>query len=195
MILTSPSCGCKRSRFSDSAEDVSSHQFFPTTSLSSFQPQPKRFHSDGPDPSHSRTLISSTPDELSNPNRLSETESRRVYSTAVSKDAFASIANTSSSDINRPTTMWIGDLEPWEDENYLSQLFRQLTTQMSSAKVVRDKVSWHLFLPGTASFHTMFFSQITHFPLGFGFIEFSSHAAAQQVMDMLPQMFRPGNGR
>eukprot|EP00923_Selenidium_pygospionis_P025885 GHVN01045820.1.p1 GENE.GHVN01045820.1~~GHVN01045820.1.p1 ORF type:complete len:181 (+),score=23.57 GHVN01045820.1:112-654(+) len=180
MILTSPSCGCKRSRFSDSAEDVSSHQFFPTTSLSSFQPQPKRFHSDGPDPSHSRTLISSTPDELSNPNRLSETESRRVYSTAVSKDAFASIANTSSSDINRPTTMWIGDLEP---------------TQMSSVKVVRDKVSWHLFLPGTASFHTMFFSQITHFPLGFGFIEFSSHAAAQQVMDMLPQMFRPGNGR
>ncbi|KAK8622896.1 hypothetical protein V6N13_117794 [Hibiscus sabdariffa] len=58
-------------------------------------------------------------------------------------------------------SLWIGDLQPWMDENYLLSIFSQ-TGEVVSAKVIRNKQ--------------------TSLPEGYGFIEFVSHAAAERVL-------------
>ncbi|KFK29206.1 hypothetical protein AALP_AA7G103000 [Arabis alpina] len=56
-------------------------------------------------------------------------------------------------------SLWIGDLQPWMDENYLMSIFA-LTGDAQSAKVIRNKQSGY--------------------SEGYGFIEFVSHAAAER---------------
>ncbi|KAL4384843.1 hypothetical protein GQ457_15G027400 [Hibiscus cannabinus] len=58
-------------------------------------------------------------------------------------------------------SLWIGDLQPWMDENYLIGIFSQ-TGEVVSAKVIRNK--------------------LTALPEGYGFIEFVSRAAAERVL-------------
>ncbi|GMI74181.1 hypothetical protein HRI_001087400 [Hibiscus trionum] len=58
-------------------------------------------------------------------------------------------------------SLWIGDLQPWMDENYLINIFSQ-TGEVVSAKVIRNKQ--------------------TALPEGYGFIEFVSRAAAERVL-------------
>nr|KJB81765.1 hypothetical protein B456_013G160200 [Gossypium raimondii] len=58
-------------------------------------------------------------------------------------------------------SLWIGDLQPWMDENYLMNIFAQ-TGEVVSAKVIRNKQ--------------------TALPEGYGFIEFVSQAAAERVL-------------
>ncbi|KAK8527244.1 hypothetical protein V6N13_085090 [Hibiscus sabdariffa] len=58
-------------------------------------------------------------------------------------------------------SLWIGDLQPWMDENYLLSIFSQ-TGEVVSAKVIRNKQ--------------------TSLPEGYGFIEFVSHSAAERVL-------------
>ncbi|XP_039058795.1 polyadenylate-binding protein RBP45C-like isoform X1 [Hibiscus syriacus] len=58
-------------------------------------------------------------------------------------------------------SLWIGDLQPWMDENYLISIFAQ-TGEVVSTKVIRNKQT------GLAD--------------GYGFIEFVSHAAAERVL-------------
>lgn len=58
-------------------------------------------------------------------------------------------------------SLWVGDLLPWMDENYLISIFSQ-TGEAVSAKVIRNKQ--------------------TGFPEGYGFIEFVNHAAAERIL-------------
>ncbi|PPD86990.1 hypothetical protein GOBAR_DD16063 [Gossypium barbadense] len=58
-------------------------------------------------------------------------------------------------------SLWIGDLQPWMDENYLINIFAQ-TGEVVSAKVIRNKQ--------------------TALPEGYGFIEFVSSVAAERVL-------------
>ncbi|XVF77465.1 hypothetical protein PTKIN_Ptkin14bG0046200 [Pterospermum kingtungense] len=58
-------------------------------------------------------------------------------------------------------SLWIGDLQPWMDENYLMSIFAH-TGEVHSAKVIRNKQT------GLAE--------------GYGFIEFVSRAAAERVL-------------
>ncbi|GAB4826605.1 Polyadenylate-binding protein rbp45 [Ancistrocladus abbreviatus] len=58
-------------------------------------------------------------------------------------------------------TLWIGDLQYWMDENYLSSCFAH-TNEVVSVKVIRNK-------------HTLQ-------PEGYGFVEFVSRAAAERIL-------------
>ncbi|KAI4375024.1 hypothetical protein MLD38_012942 [Melastoma candidum] len=60
------------------------------------------------------------------------------------------------------TTIWIGDLHHWMDENYLHSCFASAGEQISSIKVIRNK-------------HTGLSE-------GYGFVEFFSHAMAEKVL-------------
>ncbi|RID41714.1 hypothetical protein BRARA_J01649 [Brassica rapa] len=68
-------------------------------------------------------------------------------------------------------TLWIGDLQYWVDENYLSSCFSQ-TGELVSVKVIRNK--------------------ITGQPEGYGFIEFISHAAAERTLQTYNGTPMPG---
>ncbi|KAJ4880423.1 Polyadenylate-binding protein RBP45C [Raphanus sativus] len=58
-------------------------------------------------------------------------------------------------------SLWIGDLQPWMDENYLINAF-SITGEVQQAKVIRNKQSGY--------------------SEGYGFIEFVSHAAAERIL-------------
>ncbi|KAL1323952.1 hypothetical protein HN51_034161 [Arachis hypogaea] len=58
-------------------------------------------------------------------------------------------------------TLWIGDLQYWVDESYLTQCFAH-TGEVVSIKIIRNKLTGH--------------------PEGYGFVEFLSHAAAERVL-------------
>ncbi|KAF3549836.1 hypothetical protein DY000_02000837 [Brassica cretica] len=68
-------------------------------------------------------------------------------------------------------TLWIGDLQYWVDENYLTSCFSQ-TGELVSVKVIRNK--------------------ITGQPEGYGFIEFVSHAAAERTLQTYNGTLMPG---
>ncbi|KAK8706044.1 hypothetical protein V6N13_049624 [Hibiscus sabdariffa] len=70
----------------------------------------------------------------------------------------AGSAATGSGEIR---SLWIGDLQPWMDENYIISIFAQ-TGEVVSAKVIRNKQ--------------------TGLSEGYGFIEFVSRAAAERVL-------------
>uniref|UniRef100_A0A0E0EC23 RRM domain-containing protein n=1 Tax=Oryza meridionalis TaxID=40149 RepID=A0A0E0EC23_9ORYZ len=59
-------------------------------------------------------------------------------------------------------SLWIGDLQYWMDESYLSNAFAPMGQQVTSVKVIRNKQSGH--------------------SEGYGFIEFQSHAAAEYAL-------------
>ncbi|WCJ36902.1 Polyadenylate-binding protein RBP47B' [Euphorbia peplus] len=58
-------------------------------------------------------------------------------------------------------TLWIGDLQYWVDESYLSSCFSH-TGEVVSIKIIRNK--------------------ITGQPEGYGFVEFVSHGAAERIL-------------
>lgn len=58
-------------------------------------------------------------------------------------------------------SLWIGDLQPWMDENYLTSIFAH-TGEVQSAKVIRSKQ--------------------TGYSDGYGFIEFVNHSAAERIL-------------
>ena len=59
-------------------------------------------------------------------------------------------------------TLWIGDLSYWMDEGLLYTLFAS-TSPVVSVKIIRNKA--------------------TNISEGYGFIEFRTHEAAQQVLE------------
>ena len=61
----------------------------------------------------------------------------------------------------QPRTLWIGDLGYWMDETFLYNLF-VATGAVTSVKIIRSKT--------------------TNVSEGYGFIEFTSHEAAAQVL-------------
>eukprot|EP00640_Fibrocapsa_japonica_P001019 CAMPEP_0113936544 /NCGR_PEP_ID=MMETSP1339-20121228/3441_1 /TAXON_ID=94617 /ORGANISM="Fibrocapsa japonica" /LENGTH=513 /DNA_ID=CAMNT_0000939063 /DNA_START=102 /DNA_END=1643 /DNA_ORIENTATION=+ /assembly_acc=CAM_ASM_000762 len=68
-------------------------------------------------------------------------------------------------------TLWIGDIQPNWDEAYVNALFAQ-TGHHTEVKLIRDK--------------------ITGFPAGYGFVDFPSHAVAQEVLAQLNGQPIPG---
>lgn len=57
-------------------------------------------------------------------------------------------------------TLWIGDIEPWMDEQYIMGLFNKYAV-VQQVKLIRDK------LKGS--------------PVGYGFVEFPNHEIAKNV--------------
>ncbi|GAV59772.1 RRM_1 domain-containing protein [Cephalotus follicularis] len=68
-------------------------------------------------------------------------------------------------------TLWIGDLQYWIDENYLSSCFSH-TGEVVSIKIIRNK--------------------ITGQPEGYGFVEFVSHGAAERILQNYNGAQMPG---
>eukprot|EP00825_Cyclidium_porcatum_P049282 TRINITY_DN847_c0_g1_i1.p1 TRINITY_DN847_c0_g1~~TRINITY_DN847_c0_g1_i1.p1 ORF type:complete len:427 (-),score=56.75 TRINITY_DN847_c0_g1_i1:217-1497(-) len=68
--------------------------------------------------------------------------------------------------------LWIGDLDPWMDENYLKQVFAQIQ-HLSNVKIIKDKNSNQ--------------SQ------GYGFLEFASHEAANQTLQQYNGLQMPNS--
>lgn len=68
-------------------------------------------------------------------------------------------------------TLWIGDLQYWVDESYLSQCFAH-TGDVVSIKIIRNKMTGQ--------------------PEGYGFVEFVSHAAAERVLHTYNGAQMPG---
>ncbi|XP_050216294.1 polyadenylate-binding protein RBP45C [Mercurialis annua] len=70
-------------------------------------------------------------------------------------------AGASQGSENDIKSLWIGDLQPWMDENYIFNIFAA-TGEIASAKVIRNKQ--------------------TGLPEGYGFIEFASRTAAERIL-------------
>ncbi|GLT74828.1 hypothetical protein SLA2020_465980 [Shorea laevis] len=68
-------------------------------------------------------------------------------------------------------TLWIGDLQYWVDESYLTSCFAH-TGELVSVKIIRNK--------------------ITAQPEGYGFVEFVSHAAAERILQSYNGTQMPG---
>ncbi|KAM5558227.1 polyadenylate-binding protein RBP47B'-like [Rosa sericea] len=73
--------------------------------------------------------------------------------------------------IEEVRTLWIGDLQYWVDENYLTTCFAH-TGEVISIKIIRNK--------------------ITGQPEGYGFVEFVSHAAAERILHAYNGTQMPG---
>ncbi|KAL2931454.1 Polyadenylate-binding protein RBP45 [Bienertia sinuspersici] len=67
-------------------------------------------------------------------------------------------------------TLWIGDLQYWMDENYIRTCFAQ-TGELSNVKIIRNKLTMQ--------------SEC------YGFIEFTSHAAAERVLQTYNNTLMP----
>lgn len=71
-------------------------------------------------------------------------------------------------------TLWIGDIGPYIDENFLHSLFAH-TGEVTQVKVIRDKN--------------------TGLSAGYGFVEFANHFAAKRVLEVLNgQQLPTGDG-
>ncbi|XP_050363053.1 LOW QUALITY PROTEIN: polyadenylate-binding protein RBP47B'-like [Argentina anserina] len=68
-------------------------------------------------------------------------------------------------------TLWIGDLQYWVDENYLTSCFAH-TGEVISIKIIRNKMTGQ--------------------PEGYGFVEFVSHAAAERILHAYNGTQMPG---
>ncbi|OMO81668.1 hypothetical protein CCACVL1_12315 [Corchorus capsularis] len=68
-------------------------------------------------------------------------------------------------------TLWIGDLQFWVDESYLNSCFAS-TGELVSIKIIRNK--------------------LTGQPEGYGFVEFTSHAAAERILQSYNGTPMPG---
>ncbi|XP_061337904.1 polyadenylate-binding protein RBP47B' isoform X2 [Gastrolobium bilobum] len=75
------------------------------------------------------------------------------------------------STIEEVRTLWIGDLQYWVDENYLSHCFAH-TGEVVSIKIIRNKMTGQ--------------------PEGYGFVEFVSHGAAERVLQSYNGTQMPG---
>lgn len=71
-------------------------------------------------------------------------------------------------------TIWVGDIEKWMDENYLRGLFKDVGS-ISSVKIIRDKN--------------------TNLPMGYGFVEFTSHDIAARVLQLYSNAINPNTNK
>lgn len=71
-------------------------------------------------------------------------------------------------------TLWIGDIESWMDEKYITNLFCQIGAVVN-VKIIRDKNSGA--------------------PMGYGFVEFTSHEVAARVLQLYNGSINPGTNK
>lgn len=83
-----------------------------------------------------------------------------------------------SGGIPQPTqetkTLWVGDIENWMDEGYISNMFNKVGA-VSSVKIIRDKSSGA--------------------PMGYGFVEFASTEIAGRVLQLYSGAVNPGTNK
>jgi len=65
--------------------------------------------------------------------------------------------------------LWIGDIEPWMDENYITQILAPISP-LVSVKLIKDKNTGQ--------------------NMGYGFLEFQTHQAAQSILGIFISLFR-----
>jgi len=75
---------------------------------------------------------------------------------------------------NNPKTLWIGNIEPWMDESYVSNLFSK-TAKCVSVKLIKDKQS--------------------NENVGYGFIEFESGQIAKKVYELFNGSINPSTNK
>jgi len=71
-------------------------------------------------------------------------------------------------------TLWVGNIEPWMHEEYVSTLFLSIA-KPTSVKLMRDKV--------------------TNIPLGYGFAEFESAELASEIFHKYNGTMNPTTGK
>lgn len=81
----------------------------------------------------------------------------------------------SSGSISESKTLWVGDIENWMNEEYLTRLFSKTGATVVSVKIIKDKA--------------------TGLPLGYGFVEFNSHEMAAKVLQLLNQSLNPATNK
>ena len=64
----------------------------------------------------------------------------------------------------------MGDIEEWMDESYIANIFNK-TGSVTKVKIIKDKTSGK--------------------PLGYGFVEFSSHETAEKVLQLFNGVTNP----
>lgn len=79
-----------------------------------------------------------------------------------------------ASNLEERKTLWVGDVQTWMDENYLRSLFAK-TGHIQSVKIMRDKV--------------------TNQPVGYGFVEFTSHEVAAKVLQLFTGSINPATNK
>jgi RNA recognition motif-containing protein len=87
--------------------------------------------------------------------------------------------NNQNPNADQPTdsqskTLWIGDVEPWMNEQDIAAQFQSITP-VTNVKLIRDKVK------GT--------------PVGYGFVEFKDWLTAKEVFQTLNGQQVPGSNR
>ncbi|KAJ3412948.1 hypothetical protein HDV05_008736, partial [Chytridiales sp. JEL 0842] len=93
--------------------------------------------------------------------------------------SFAAPAGAGSNPIQSPvdpskTSLWMGELEPWMDENYIKQLWYSLGENVQ-VKMIRDRVTG-----GCA---------------GYCFVDFGNHASASRQLNTMQGSVIPGTNR
>lgn len=71
-------------------------------------------------------------------------------------------------------TLWVGDIENWMDESHIANLFSKIGP-VQSVKIIRDKASGQ--------------------PMGYGFVEFTSHEIAARVIQLLNGSTNPSTNK
>lgn len=72
-------------------------------------------------------------------------------------------------------SLWVGDIEPWMTEEYLSGLFSKTGAVVVGCKIIKDKA--------------------TGAPLNYGFVEFDSHEMAAKVLQLLNNSMNPATNK
>lgn len=98
-------------------------------------------------------------------------------SSAASADHDASSSNNDGSDsIEPPRTLWMGDLDPWLDENAIKNLWYQILNKQVTVKIIKPRVSKP----------DMNYLGLSH--SGYCFVEFQSFDDAQQALSLNGQL-------
>jgi len=85
-----------------------------------------------------------------------------------------STANSAAGPSSELKTLWVGDVDQYMDEAYIHSLFAH-TGEVVNVKIIRDKQ--------------------TLLPAGYGFVEFTSHYAAQKALEAYNGQPIPGTNR
>jgi RNA recognition motif-containing protein len=72
-------------------------------------------------------------------------------------------------------SLWLGEVENWMDENYISNNFLHYGYKVTSVKIIRDKN--------------------TKTTLGYGFVEFDTSDLAKEVLQNVNGKFIPGTNK
>jgi hypothetical protein len=91
-------------------------------------------------------------------------------------------------------TLWIGDIEPWMDENYVQGLFNGVSKYRFHLSRSRLSIQSNLYATKSKELQSVCFN-FSNFGLGYGFVEFPNHEIAKNVYTSLNGATIPGTQR